>query len=170
MGIDTSPVIAGGAITGLTLGFAVREVTANYVSGVMLLVNRPFERGDYIVLGRPADDLAGVVEKTDLRYVYLRRAQMQPIGTPGPRMLTRTLLVPNSVIYKSVVAVFDHPPPEASLSPPSSSSPPPAKDTETSTQPKGKETHTNRAGESVSLWRNPAPPIPPKPRMGTNFE
>ena len=133
LGVDTSPFLASLGITGLTIGFAAREVAANYISGIMLVLSKPFERGDYIVLGKLGDEVHGFVEKTDLRYVYLQRTQQ---GPPGVDTVSKTLLIPNSMVYKSVIAVFEHPPLTAS-SPAAGPAP----------------TH------SGPVWRNPAPSI-----------
>ncbi len=153
VGLDTSPLLAGGAITGLTVGFAAREVAANYISGVMLVLTRPFSRGDYIVLGRPMDELAGVVEKTDMRYVYLR-----------PRGSARTLLVPNSVITKTVVAVVDRTPVVAPVASPPAVAPvasPPVVASVASPPPQPQPTlqPTPQPQPPKPAWRNPAPPI-----------
>ena len=37
LGIDTSPIVAGLSVTGLTVGFASRDVASNYIAGLMLI-------------------------------------------------------------------------------------------------------------------------------------
>jgi small-conductance mechanosensitive channel len=44
-GIDTKPLLAGIGITGFTIGFALKEVATNFISGVFLVINKPFVRG-----------------------------------------------------------------------------------------------------------------------------
>jgi small-conductance mechanosensitive channel len=44
-GVDTKPLLAGLGITGFTIGFALREVATNFISGVFLVISKPFVRG-----------------------------------------------------------------------------------------------------------------------------
>ncbi len=44
-GIDTKPLLAGIGITGFTIGFALKEVATNFISGIFLVINKPFVRG-----------------------------------------------------------------------------------------------------------------------------
>ena len=44
-GVDTKPLLAGLGITGFTIGFALREVATNFISGIFLVVSKPFVRG-----------------------------------------------------------------------------------------------------------------------------
>jgi small-conductance mechanosensitive channel len=43
LGIDTSPIVAGLSVTGLTVGFAARDVASNYIAGLML-ISKPAPR------------------------------------------------------------------------------------------------------------------------------
>jgi hypothetical protein len=45
LGVDTKPLLAGIGITGFTIGFALKEVATNFISGVFLVINKPFVRG-----------------------------------------------------------------------------------------------------------------------------
>jgi small-conductance mechanosensitive channel len=45
LGIDTKPLLAGIGITGFTVGFALKEVATNFISGIFLVINKPFVRG-----------------------------------------------------------------------------------------------------------------------------
>ena len=45
MGVDTKPLLAGIGITGFTVGFALKEVATNFISGIFLVINKPFVRG-----------------------------------------------------------------------------------------------------------------------------
>jgi small-conductance mechanosensitive channel len=44
-GVDTKPLLAGLGITGFTIGFALKEVATNFISGIFLVINKPFVRG-----------------------------------------------------------------------------------------------------------------------------
>jgi hypothetical protein len=45
LGVDTKPLLAGIGVTGFTIGFALKEVATNFISGVFLVINKPFVRG-----------------------------------------------------------------------------------------------------------------------------
>ena len=51
LGVNVGALVTSLGLVGLTLGFALRDVLANSVAGVMLLMQRPFTIGDTIVVG-----------------------------------------------------------------------------------------------------------------------
>lgn len=83
LGFDPSTVAAALGLTGIVLGFALKDVLSNFVSGLLLLALRPFEIGDQIVIG----DLEGSVERIELRATRLRAYD------------GRVLLVPNAEVF-----------------------------------------------------------------------
>ena len=85
LGFDPTTVAAGIGLTGIVLGFALRDVLSNFVSGLLLLILRPFEIGDQIVVG----ELEGSVEKIELRATRLRAYD------------GRVMLVPNAEVFTS---------------------------------------------------------------------
>ncbi len=62
-------------------------------------MTKPFERGDHLVVGRKADEIAGVVDSMDLRYTYLRRPIQYPLNKD------EIVMIPNSVVYRSPLVV-----------------------------------------------------------------
>lgn len=64
------------------IGFAVKDVAANFISGVFILIDRPFVPGDYIELG----SFAGTVREVSLRTTEL-------VTLDGP-----VVFIPNSVV------------------------------------------------------------------------
>jgi small conductance mechanosensitive channel len=50
VGVNGYALLAGGTFAGLVLGLAAQSALANFVSGVVLLVARPFEPGDRITV------------------------------------------------------------------------------------------------------------------------
>lgn len=87
LGVDLTALAASLGLAGLTLGFALRDVLANSVSGVMLLLQRPFTVGDAIsVAGQD-----GVVQDVRVRDTVLR--------TPDGRIA----YIPNTTVFNDVV-------------------------------------------------------------------
>jgi len=85
LGFDPTTVAAGIGLTGVVLGFALRDVLSNFVSGLLLLMLRPFQIGDQIVIG----ELEGSVERIELRATRLRAYD------------GRVMLVPNAEVFTS---------------------------------------------------------------------
>jgi small conductance mechanosensitive channel len=71
MGVNVSALVAGLGLTGFALGFAFRDVLSNFLSGVLLLLFRPFRVGNHISI----NDLEGEVVSIDLRYTVLTGRQ-----------------------------------------------------------------------------------------------
>jgi small-conductance mechanosensitive channel len=50
-GLNVSALVTGLGLTGFALGFALKDVLSNLLSGIMLLLYRPFNIGDRIRMG-----------------------------------------------------------------------------------------------------------------------
>ncbi len=71
VGFNLTAFLTGLGILGFTLGFALQDVSKNFASGLLLLLEQPFDKGDVIKVS----DQFGTVSKTDLAnngVVYLR--------------------------------------------------------------------------------------------------
>jgi small conductance mechanosensitive channel len=90
MGVNVSALVAGLGLTGFALGFAFRDVLSNFLSGVLLLLFRPFRVADHISI----NDLEGEVVSIDLRYTALRQ-EGKMILIPNSMLFTNPILVTN---------------------------------------------------------------------------
>ena len=101
IGIDTSPLLTGIGITGFTVGFALKEIATNFLSGVMLVFGKPFKKGQWLkVLGSSAQ-LEGEVQSIDARYVLLRTKEKALVMIPSVVVYTNPILVSNNGISGS---------------------------------------------------------------------
>ncbi|HET9530826.1 MAG TPA: mechanosensitive ion channel family protein [Blastocatellia bacterium] len=87
LGFDPQTVVTGLGLTGLALGFALKDIISNFVSGILILTLRPFELGDQIVVGPTEGD----VERIELRATQIRTYD------------GRVVLVPNADVFTSRV-------------------------------------------------------------------
>lgn len=83
-------MLAGLGIIGLALGFAFQEIAANFISGIILSVNKPFTIGDIIEV----DGNTGTVEFVSLRTTNIRTFQGQKI------------LIPNKTIFQNAITNY----------------------------------------------------------------
>lgn len=85
MGIDlTAFAILGGAI-GIGIGFGLQKITSNFISGLILLVEKSIEADDMIEL---ADGTAGYVRNTGARYTLLETFDGREIMVPNEDFIT----------------------------------------------------------------------------------
>lgn len=86
-GVDVGTLVASLGLVGVTLGFALRDVLANSVAGVALLLQHPFTIGDTVVLGTTE----GVVQDVRIRDTALKL----PDG--------RVAFIPNLTVFNGIV-------------------------------------------------------------------
>ena len=97
VGIDVSAIITSLGLTGFALGFALRDVLSNIVSGIMILLYQPFKTGQVISVAGFEGEVIGM----DLRYISLK-------------MEGKTVLIPNATVFTSPVTIQERPPSSSS--------------------------------------------------------
>ncbi|MDA0830644.1 MAG: mechanosensitive ion channel family protein [Proteobacteria bacterium] len=106
-GIDVSALLAGLSIVGLALGFAAKDSLENFISGVTIMIDRPFRVGDQVVV----QDTYGTVQDITLRSTRLRTLNNEVMVMPNVLMINQKLVnhtlmgllrieVPFSIAYK----------------------------------------------------------------------
>lgn len=83
-------MLAGLGIIGLALGFAFQEIAANFISGIILSVNKPFTIGDIVEV----DGNVGTVEFVSLRTTNIRTFQGQKV------------MIPNKTIFQNAITNY----------------------------------------------------------------
>jgi small-conductance mechanosensitive channel len=87
-GLNVSALVAGLGLTGFALGFALKDVLSNFVSGVMLLAYRPFHIGDVIEMG----EFAGKIESVRIRDTLVRGEDGRLIIIPNTKLVTEVVI------------------------------------------------------------------------------
>ena len=84
LGFDPQALATGLGLSSLALGFALKDILSNFVSGLLILLMRPFELGDEIVVG----DTEGAVERIDLRATQIRTYDGRVVLVPNAELFT----------------------------------------------------------------------------------
>jgi small conductance mechanosensitive channel len=87
VGISLGPVLAGLGVAGFIVGFALQDTLANFASGMMILIYRPYDVGDVIT----ASGITGKVKDMSLVYTVVHTFDNQK------------MIVPNSKIWGDVI-------------------------------------------------------------------
>ena len=90
LGVDTTALIAVLGAAGLAVGLALQNSLQNFAAGVMLIVFRPFQKGDFIEAG----GTAGVVETITIFNTMMRTGD------------NREVIVPNGEIYSGTITNY----------------------------------------------------------------
>ncbi len=86
LGVDlTALAIFGGAL-GVGLGFGLQQIAANFISGIIVLIERSITVGDYVEL---EDGSAGLVEEINIRSTKLATFDGKDIMVPNERFITQ---------------------------------------------------------------------------------
>ncbi len=92
VGVDLTPILTGFGVAGLVIGFALQDTLSNFASGMMLLIYRPFDEGDFVEAG-------GVSGKV---------AHMSLVNTTIKTFDNQVIIVPNSKIWGDIIKNITH--------------------------------------------------------------
>ncbi|TPE45527.1 mechanosensitive ion channel family protein [Pontibacter mangrovi] len=80
-------LLAGVGIVGLALGFAFQDIAANFISGTIIAVQKPFGVGDMI----ETNDYFGVIERITLRTIDIRKVTGELVRVPNKMVFENPL-------------------------------------------------------------------------------
>jgi small conductance mechanosensitive channel len=87
IGVDTGPLLAMIGAAGLVVGLALQGTLSNFASGILILINRPFDVGDVVEAGS----------------VFGKVAAMNLVSTTILTFDNQLMLVPNNQIWNNVI-------------------------------------------------------------------
>jgi small-conductance mechanosensitive channel len=80
LGIDLTAFAVFGGALGVGLGLGLQKVTANFISGIILLVEKSVKNGDLVDLG---GGISGIVRHTGTRYTLIDTGDGREIMVPN---------------------------------------------------------------------------------------
>jgi len=98
LGFSISGVLAFGGIGGIAIGFAARDLLANFFGGLMLYLDRPFAVGDWV--RSPDRSIEGGVEHIGWRQTRIRSFDMRPIYIPNGVFSTMVIVNPSRMTHR----------------------------------------------------------------------
>ena len=109
LGFSIAGVLAFGGLGGLAVGFAARDLLANFFGALMIFLDRPFEVGDWV--RSPDREIEGTVEEIGWRLTRIRTFDQRPLYVPNSAFTTLTVENPsrmrNRRIYEIVGIRYD---------------------------------------------------------------
>ncbi len=104
LGYSISGVLAMGGVGGIAVGFAAKDLLANFFGGLIVYLDRPFAVGDWI--RSPDRQIEGTVETIGWRVTVIRNFQSQPMYVPNSVFTTVIVENPsrmqNRRIYETI--------------------------------------------------------------------
>lgn len=108
-GYSISGVLAFGGIGGLAVGFAAKDLLANFFGGLMIYLDRPFAVGDWV--RSPEKNIEGTVEDIGWRLTRIRTFDKRPLYVPNATFTQISVENPsrmlNRRIYETIGVRYD---------------------------------------------------------------
>lgn len=109
LGFSVSGVLAFGGIGGIAVGFAAKDLLANFFGGLMVYLDRPFAVGDWI--RSPDRDIEGTVEEIGWRLTRIRTFDSRPLYVPNSTFTSIAVENPSRMqhrrIYETIGVRYD---------------------------------------------------------------
>ena len=109
VGVNISAVLAFGGIGGIAIGFAAKDLLANFFGGLFIYLDQPFKVGDWI--RSPDRTIEGTVESIGWRLTRIRTFDKRPLYIPNSTFTTIAVENPqrmlNRRIYETIGIRYD---------------------------------------------------------------
>lgn len=105
-GIDFATMLGALGLTSVAIGFSLKDVLSNYISGVILLAARPFHIGDQVVI----EGYEGTITQVQLRTTTLKTYDGRMIYIPNQEVFQASITNNTAAKYlrSSVVVGIDY--------------------------------------------------------------
>ncbi len=104
LGYSISGVLAFGGIGGIAVGFAAKDLLANFFGGLMVYLDRPFSVGDWI--RSPDKEIEGTVEHIGWRLTTIRTFDKRPLYVPNSVFTSIAVQNPSRMSHRRIYETF----------------------------------------------------------------
>ncbi len=87
LGLDFGALLGALGLTSVAIGFSLKDVLSNYISGVILLAARPFRLGDQVVI----EDFEGTITQVQLRGTTLKTYDGRIVYIPNQEVFSASI-------------------------------------------------------------------------------
>ncbi len=109
LGFSVTSILAFGGVGGIVVGFAARDLLANFFGAAVVFFDRPFSVGDWI--RSPDSEIEGIVEEIGWRVTRVRTFDKRPLYVPNSKFTSITIENPsrmsNRRIYETIGVRYD---------------------------------------------------------------
>lgn len=103
LGINTSSLVALIGAAGLAIGLSLQNSLQNFAAGVMLLIFKPFKKGDLIETG----GMSGTVEEMGLLMLELRTGDNKTVLIPNGKVFSDSIVNYSANETRRIDFIFD---------------------------------------------------------------
>jgi len=100
LGYSISGVLAFGGVGGLAVGFAAKDLLANFFGGLMIYMDRPFKVGDWI--RSPDKEIEGTVIKIGWRLTTIKTFDKRPLYVPNAAFTSISVQNPSRMTHRRI--------------------------------------------------------------------
>ncbi len=105
MGMNIAPLLAFGGIGAAAIGFAGKDVIANFFGGLMIHITRPFTLTDQVSL--PEKNIEGTVEEIGWYLTSIRDKDKRPIYVPNAVFSTLLVINLSRMSHRRILETID---------------------------------------------------------------
>ena len=103
-GVNIKGILAAAGIGGVALGFASKDLLANFFGTSIIYLDKPFTIGDWIK--SPDKDIEGTVEEIGWRMTKIRKFDKRPIYVPNSLFSTVAIENPSRMTHRRIRAII----------------------------------------------------------------
>ncbi len=100
LGISISGLLAFGGVGGIAVGFAAKDLLANFFGGLMIYLDRPFKVGDWV--RSPDKNIEGTVEDIGWRLTRIRTFDKRPLYVPNSTFTSISVENPSRMLNRRI--------------------------------------------------------------------
>lgn len=100
LGFSIAGVLTAGGIGGIAIGFAAKDLLANFFGGLTIYLDRPFSVGDWI--RSPDKEIEGTVEYISWRHTRVRGFNKNPLYVPNALFTNIVVENPSRMTHRRI--------------------------------------------------------------------